>query len=169
MTLYAIKSEMLVLLDAFDQHGADSPETEAAFREHAMSLAEAFDAKADDYAALIRIAETRAAARKEEAERLTLLAASDELLAKRLKESLLVAMQETGRTKVDTARFRLAVKRNGGKIPVDVPDPSVLPPEYLIPKVTHTVDRDSIRAALESGREVPGATLLERGWRLELK
>ena len=49
MSLYAIKSEMLVLLDAFDQHGADSPETEAAFREHAMSLAEAFDAKADDY------------------------------------------------------------------------------------------------------------------------
>lgn len=169
MSLYAIKSEMLVLLDAFDQHGAESPETEAAFREHAMSLAEAFDAKADDYAALIRIAETRAAARREESERLALLAASDDLLAKRLKESLLIAMQETGRTKVDTARFRLSVKRNGGKTPVDISDTALLPPEYLVPKVTHTVDRDAIRAALEAGTPVPGAALGERGWRLDLK
>jgi acyl transferase domain-containing protein len=169
MSLYAIKSEMLGLLEAFDQFGAESPEVENAFREHAAALAEAFDSKADDYAALLRVAETRAAARKEESERIALLAASDEALAKRLREALMIAMQQTGRTKVDTDRFRLSVKRNGGKIPVEITDTAALPPEYMIPKVTHAVDRDAIRAALEAGTPVPGAALGERGWRLDLK
>jgi hypothetical protein len=168
MSLYAIKTELTTLLDAADG-GLDSPEAQAALAEHAAALVEAFDDKADDYAALIRSCEARATARREEVKRMAALADADEALADRLRATLLTAMQETNRTKVDTARFKIAVRRNGGKVPVEVPDPTALPDEYLIPKVTMTVDRDALRTALEAGTEVPGASLGERGWRLDLK
>ena len=48
MSLYQITAEMQSLLDAFDAHGAESPEAEAAIREHAAAIAEAFDAAKQD-------------------------------------------------------------------------------------------------------------------------
>lgn len=169
MSLYAIKSEMLSLLEVMDDHGHDSPEAAAAIAEHLQALQESFDSKADDYAALIRVCITRAAARKEEAERLKLLAQDDELLADRLRDVLMETMISLQRTKVETARFRLTVKKNGGKIPVLITDEAALPVDYRVPKVTEVIDKDAIRAALEAGTEVPGAALGERGQRLELK
>jgi len=169
MSLYAIKSEMLSLLEVVDAHGHESPEATAAFAEHLAGLTETFDAKADQYAALIRVCETRAAARKEEAERLKLLVQDDERLADRLREALMEAMIATQKTKVETPRFRLTIKKNGGKIPVLITDESALPVDYRVPKVTEVIDKDALRAALEAGTEVPGAALGERGQRLELK
>ena len=127
MSLYAIKSEMLSLLEVVDAHGHESPEVAAALGEHLVGLQEAFDSKADDYAALIRVCETRAAARKEEAERLKLLVQDDERLADRLRETLMEAMVATQRKTVETARFRLTIKKNGGKIPVLITDEAALP------------------------------------------
>jgi len=169
MSLYAIKSEMLGLLEAFAEHGKESPEAEAAFREHAEALAAEFDSKADDYAALIRVCETRAAARREESERMAALAKDDEALAERLRSSLMDAMNAVGRTKVQTTRFNLSVRRNGGKVPVIVTDETNIPDEFRIPKVTMSLDKDAIRQRIESGEEVPGVCLGERGFRLDLK
>jgi mRNA-degrading endonuclease toxin of MazEF toxin-antitoxin module len=169
LSLYAITSEMQSLLDAFDSYGAESPEAEAAIREHAAAIAEAFDAKADGYAAFIRTCEKRAEGRRDEAERMLALARSDNALADRLRAALLAAMQTTGRTKVDTERFRIAVRANGGKIPVIVEDEAALPTEFRVPVVTERIDRDGLRAALEAGRAVDGARLGERGTRLDIR
>ena len=169
MSLYNIKTELVELLDAMTNDGAFDAETEAALAEHAQALAEAFTDKADDYAALIRVAETRAAARREEVERMKRLVADDEALADRLKSMLMNAMTATGKTKVETQRFRLAVKKNGGKIPVVITDEDALPVDFKVPKVTEVIDKDGIREALEAGTPVPGAELGQRGQRLEIK
>lgn len=169
MSLYAIKQELLSLTAAAEEHGIDSPELEQAFAEHRAGLVAAFEEKADDYAALVRVCETRAAARREEMERLKLLAADDERLAERLRATLMDAMQATGQTKVETSRFRLSVRKNGGKVPVIIEDEASVPPVFRIPKVTEVLDKDGIRSALEAGTAVPGAVLGERGSRLELK
>lgn len=169
MSLYQITAEMVSLLHAFDQHGEDSPEAEAAFREHASALAEAFDSKADDYAALIRVCETRSEARRHEAARMKALADSDEVLSSRLRETMRAAMEATGRVRVDTPRFRLAVRTNGGKIPVVIEDEAALPAEFAVPVVTVRPDRDAIRSALEAGKPVAGARLGQRGTRLDIQ
>lgn len=168
MSLYALTTEMQVLLGALEAAG-DSPEAEAALGDHLAALAEAFDHKADDYAALVRVCETRAAARREEAKRMDALADSDDACAERLRAALLRAMQATGRDKVETARFKLAVRKNGGKIPVVINDPTDVPALYRVPKITEVLDKDAIREALEAGKAVPGASLGERGVRLDLK
>jgi hypothetical protein len=168
MSLYQIKTEMMSLLDAFARYGRDSDEAASAIREHAAAIAEAFDAKADDYAALIRVCETRAAARREESERMQQLAKDDEALAERLRKALLDAMDTTGRVRVDTPRFRIAVRGNGGKIPVIIESASDLPTEFVVPKITHEIDKTAIREALERGVPVSGARLGERGKRLDI-
>lgn len=169
MSLYQITAEMVSLMAAFNDHGKDSAEAESAFREHAAALAEAFDEKADDYAALIRSCETRAAARREESERIRMLADSDDALAHKLRDAMRSAMEATGRTRVDTPKFRLSVRQNGGKIPVLIEDPDRIPTQYQIPRMTTVIDKEAIRAALEKGEAVSGAALGTRGSRLDIR
>lgn len=171
MSLYQITEEMMELLDiAAGVMGEDgSPEVEAAFAEHAAALSSAFDSKADDYAALIRVCETRAEARKAEADRMKALMARDDRLAERLRTMLMDAMVATNRTKVETARFALAVKKNGGKMPVVIINESLIPVDFKVPKYVETLDKDGIREALEAGATIPGASLGVRGTRLDLK
>lgn len=169
MSLYMIASELIELLDAMDVGYADDAGAQEAIAQHAAALAEAFDQKADDYAALIRVCATRAAARREEAERMLMLAKDDERKAERLTTMLFDAMIATQRTKVETGRFRLSIKKNGGKIPVVITDENALPVDFRVPKVTEVIDKDAIRESLEAGNVVPGAELGQRGQRLEIK
>jgi len=169
VSLYAITEELTRLADAAERAGCDSEEFAAALAEHTALLAEAFDAKADDYAALIRTCEVRAAARREEAKRFDLLSKADAALAERLRLALMSAMQRTGRTSVQTARFALAVRSNGGKVPLLIDDDAAVPPEYRIPVYEERIDKDAIRAALEANKTVAGARLGERGTRIDIK
>jgi hypothetical protein len=170
MSLYAIQNELMILLDACaDSAGNLDPATEAALAEHTLALTEAFDSKADAYAALIRTAEVRAEARRAEAKRMVALAESDEALASRLSRVLMDAMVATGKQKVDTERFRLSVRANGGKAPLVIHDEAALPPDYRVPVYSERLDRDAIRTALEQGTAVPGAALGQRGVRLDIR
>ena len=169
MSLYAITTELSALLAAAEQHGDESEEFAAALAEHAALMREALADKADSYAALVRSCEVRAEARQQEAKRMQALADSDQRLADRLRAALLQAMQETETPKIETARFRLAIRANGGKLPVVIDSEADLPADYRVPKVTLTIDRDSLREALEAGEAVPGARLGVRGTRLDIK
>jgi len=167
MSLYQLTEELTALLNMADTEMSE--DIEAAMHEHTALIAEAFDSKADGYAALIRTCETRANARYEESQRLTKLAQADEALATRLRKALLEAMQATGRKKVQTERFSLSVAQNGGKTPVVVTDEDALPAQFKVPVWSERVDRDAIRDALERGETVEGATLQPRGFRLNLR
>jgi hypothetical protein len=168
MSLYAITSELESVLDAILEGGVDSPEAQEALNEHLAGLDAALESKADDYAALIRSLELRSAARVAEARRIKGLADADDALADRLKERLKAAMEASGKTKLDTARFKLSVAGNGGKAPLEVTaDAASLPPEFQT--VSVTFNRDAIRTALEGGAVIPGCTILPRGTSLRIR
>lgn len=166
MSLYQITNEMQAILDAMHED-ADSPEAMNALDEALKDLDSVLDQKSETYAGLIRELELRAQARTEEMKRIRALADADAALAERLKERLRDAMSRTGRTRIDTPRFRLAVVGNGGRQPLAIADPEALPPEFIrhIPEA----NREAIRIALEAGQTVPGCALLPRGTRLSIK
>lgn len=168
MSLYHITAELAALIDLAES-GVPDAEMAAAVAEHRTALVEALDAKADSYAALIQTLRVRAEARRDEADRIKALAAADDGLADRLADALREAMQQVGRTKIDTTRFRLSVRTNGGKLPLVIEDEAALPPVYRVPVYTERVDRDGLRAALEAGEAVHGARLGERGVRLDIR
>jgi len=80
------------------------------------------EGKVDNYAALIRTLEGRAEIRKAEADRLSHRAKVDERNARWLKTRLLGELQARQIDKIETARFRVSVARNGGKAPVAISD-----------------------------------------------
>jgi hypothetical protein len=166
MSLYAIQNEITDIVDAI-LDGGDA-EAQQALELHLAGLDAALDEKADDYAALIQHLIARADARRVEAQRMRDLAATDEALADRLKARLKEAMETTGRTKLDTARFRLSVAGNGGKQPLSVTcDATTLPKELTT--VTVAANKDAIRQALENGASIAGCELLPRGTSLRIR
>jgi len=168
VNLYQIKSEIADIIDAILDGGIDNPDAQGALEEHLAGLDIVLEAKADDYAGLIQELLVRAEARAEEARRIRALADADRALADRLKQRLKEAMETTGKLKLDTPRFKLAVAGNGGKQPLEVTvDPATLAPQYQAVKVE--ANKDAIRAALEAGTSVPGCTLLPRGTSLRIR
>ena len=168
MSLYAIKSEMEAILEAILEGGADCAEAQDALNSHLEGLDAALEDKADSYAGLVRSLELRRDARKAEAQRIRQLAEADDALADRLKARLKEAMEATGKLKLDTPRFKLAVAGNGGKQPLEVNvEPTALAPQFQAVKIE--ANKDAIRAALEAGETVTGCALLPRGTSLRIR
>lgn len=128
-----------------------------------------FENKVDNYSALIRILEARAKIRKEEAKRLTDRSRVDENAAKRLKERLLFVFKSRDVGKLETKRFRVSVAKNGGVIPLVIDGVSVDDVPEKFKRVSYDFDKDEIRRALESGEEITGCSLGERGESIRIK
>jgi hypothetical protein len=166
-TLLEISGDLLALSDLLEESGGEvTPETEAAIDAWFADLGEQRDAKIDNYAALVRELTLRAAARKEEQERLALCVRVDENTVKRLKERLKLFMELQGLRKLETARYRVSVQANGGRPPLEIPDATAVPVEYQ--RVVISADVDAIHAALKQGVEVPGVRQLARGSHLRI-
>lgn len=123
-TLFQISDDLFALEAILAEVGGEITDDEAgaALEKFFDELGAERDAKIDNYCALIRELEARAEAREAEAKRLTALAGSDANSAKRLKNRLLVFFEIQEISKLDTARFRVAVQKNGGALPLIFPE-----------------------------------------------
>lgn len=163
-TLLDIADDARALADLLDERDGDITGQEDAVQAFLDETGDALTAKVDAYAGLIRQLEAFAATRKAEAKRMADLAKSDENRAKWLKERLLLAMDVIGETRIDGDRHRVSIAKNGGKVPVVVPDDvDALPDAFVRTVVKRDADKDAIREALEGGADVPGCSLGERG------
>lgn len=163
-TLLSIADDARALLDLLDScpDGELDDATSAALDKWMGEIQRTAEAKVEGYAVIIRTLELRAAARKEERERLARLVQADENNVKRLKDRLLIYFTATGTKRIDTPRFRVSVCANGGVVPLVMPlEPRDLPPEFQRREVV--ADVDVIRKVLELGQEIPGCRLLARG------
>ena len=123
MSLYAIQNEISDIIDALLEGGQTEADANTALEEHLAGLDAALEDKAEGYASVIQELALRAKARKDEAARIRALAEADEAVADRLKRRLKEAMEATGKTKIDTPRFKLSVAGNGGKQPLVIEAP----------------------------------------------
>ncbi len=169
-TLLDIADDARALADLLDELDGDITGQEKAVQAFLDETGDAMTAKVDAYAGLIRQLEAFAATRKAEAKRMADLAKSDENRAKWLKERLLLAMDVIGETRIDGDRHRVSIAKNGGKVPVVVPDDvDALPDAFVRTVVKRDADKDAIREALEGGADVPGCKLGERGRSVRIK
>lgn len=122
--------------------------------------AENLPAAIDDVLSLVAEIEHRAAARKAEADRLKARAKRDEAVAEWFKVQVLRAMQAQGMKKVESPRWRATAAMPGGKPALEIVD--AIPEDYYREVVTREIDKDKIRAALESGQTLPFAYLVKQ-------
>jgi hypothetical protein len=168
MSLWSIQSELASVLAALDEPHETDAEMDAALEEHAAALRDTLAVSAEKYADLITSLEARGTARMAESQRVAELAASDDRKAARLRAMLFEAMTATKQEKIETVRFKLSIRTNGGALPVEITDATAIPMEFKPPKVVESIDKKAILAALVEGRDVPGCRLGERGRTLKI-
>jgi hypothetical protein len=130
-----------------------------------LSTREALEAKLDGYCDLISHYQALAGHAGSEASRLTLLKRSYEAQTLRLIQNLLYVFQALGLQKVDTGLHRVSVMKKVKSVEVD--EFTDIPQEFL--RVHTEPDKTAIRAALDSGRELPFARWAPEGQRLSIK
>ena len=169
-TLLKISQDILDLEDhLFALEGDTEAQTE--ITDAWLSALDARDDKLDNYAALIREIELRAAARKEEAERLAKLVKQDMNHAEHLKNRLKFFFQTHQHKTIDTERFRISLVQNGGKTPVvlHTADPEALPEGFRLELVQYKPNMEAIREALDRGEDLEFAEYGERGSNLRIR
>jgi len=147
------------LIAASEETGGDISEIVTVLDELART-AESLPAAIDDLLSLTREIEIRAEARKAEADRLRQRAKRDEAIAAWFKSQVLRIMQAEGFKKLETPRWKVTVATPGGKAAMEVFDD--VPAEFMREIVTREIDKDAIRAELESGKTLPFARLVEK-------
>jgi hypothetical protein len=170
--LFEIGDELNRIAEAFDvlDSQEQSDDVMQTVEDYFGNLLDERDDKIDRYGSLIRWFEQLAQSASEEAKRLSALATVRENAAKRLKERLKDYFETEGISKFSTARFSFSVAQNGGKVPlvfVEEFNAGRLPEHFR--ETFYKPNSDVIREALESGDEVAGVTLGERGTHLRMK
>lgn len=170
-TLLQISEDILALNNLIEEATSEDGEIDTAVAEALdqwfTTLLKDRDNKLDNYGALVRTLELRAAARKEEMERLAKRVAVDTNQAKYLKQRLREFLDMHKMPKIETRRFKFNCQNNGGVLPMQLPDdPETLPKDYQ--RVEIKADTDKIRADLVAGKQVPGCSLGVRGRHLRI-
>ena len=137
-------------------------------RDTVEALEGAIEAKAVSVAAVVRNLETHAGLIRDAAKQLAERAARAEKRAESLKAYMLFCLQASGISKVTAPEYTISVRNNPEA--VRIADDAELPPEFLVqpPPPPPRPDKTAIKAALKSGRDVPGCWL-EAGQRLEIR
>jgi hypothetical protein len=173
-SLFDISDDLLALEEILSQVGGEITDDDAgqALERFFNELGAERDQKLDNYGALIRELESRAAGRAEEVTRLEALIASDNNNVKRLKRRLKAFFEIHQIKKLDTRRFRFSVQANGGALPLIMPeewerDPASAPEAFHRARIE--LDKEAIREAIKNDEETHGAQLGERGNHLRIR
>ena len=162
MTLYELTGAFLELQDMMDEADPD------VIRDTMEAIEGDFDEKIENYAKVIRNQQAKLEAIDAEVKRLRERARIVTANIDRMKATMMEAMKATGRTKVDGELFKVAVRKNGGKLPVVVDvDVLELPPELV--RYDVKPDTDAIRAYLDTGVISPWCHYGERGESVVIK
>ena len=169
-TLLDITDDLLAMDALIGEVDGDITGVENVFDEWFAELDKDLKGKVDNYCALMATMEGRAAIRHEESKRLYRLAKSDERNAEYLRSRLKGALELRGVSKLDTARYRIGIVKNGGAPPVVIDLVAQVPDEFcrIIPE-TKEADKEKLREALVAGQTIPGVHLGERGTRLSIR
>lgn len=190
LTLFEIETQLLALMEAReDAEREGDPEAVAVIDGELRKYVEAEVRKVDGIAAYIREGNARADILADEAERLSHQAKAWQKKADKLRALTLEIMQNAGERKLSGRHSILRRIGNGGKKPLVITQPELVPDAYRRVNVGMTyycwldlceagyavsdrseavTDNAVIRAALECGVGVPGCRLAERGEHLEI-
>lgn len=124
----------------------------------ALGLDEEIEAKAENYAKVIRNLEAENTAYKAEEERLKKKRDTNTKKIEWLKQNLQGAMEITGKMKIKGELFTLSVQNSKASVVVDE---ATLPKKYWTKKVTEAPNKKELYDLLKAGEEIEGATLQE--------
>ena len=160
-TLFDIVGEFQEL---YNLATSEEIEAEEAFIDTLESLKGELEAKSSGYVAVINRLESEQARAEEIAKAYSAVAKSRKNAIKRMKDTLLLAMDSLDKTEMPAGDLTIKIKKNGGLQPLVI-DGEV--PDNMM-KVIVEPDNDKIRTFLKDN-ECEWAHLEERGRHIEIK
>lgn len=85
----------------------------------------------------------------------------------KFKEYVKMNMEDMGLQKIETPLGTLTIAKN--PVSVEIYDERMIPEQYMIEKVTKSIDKKAIKEALQSGVEIQGARLVQDKTTLRIK
>lgn len=147
--LYEINDELTELVSMLEEVGIEDLDKQQALQAWLEGQSDV-SAAMDDFCALIAERSAYVKVRKEEAKRLSAMAAHDEAVADAMKERAFAFFTKAGITKMKTEHFAPRIQLNGGVLPLILSDEVMHDPSILPGWAQKTVpDMEAIRAALE--------------------
>ncbi|MGI9294512.1 MAG: siphovirus Gp157 family protein [Pseudomonadales bacterium] len=160
MNLYDIADNIRVLADMAEEF---DPETIADTLE---ALEGDLEQKADSIGKLCKMLDRQADACELEAIRLKDRAAHTRKRREAVTNYLEAAMKVMGKARIETDLFNISLRRLP---PVIELDDELLPKKWLVVRESFRPDKIAIKAALQTGNTIPGATLVTDRQRLYIK
>lgn len=154
-SLYDLTQEFLQIAAQLEEMELDS-ETMADTLE-ALQLP--IEEKAENVIKYVKNLEAMAEARKNEAKRLTELAAKDLKRAEWLLNYLDSNLKILGKTKLTAGVFQLSYRKGSEVVEIDE---SKLPEFYFIPQPAKPMPKTELKAIVKSGAEIPGVTVVRK-------
>ena len=173
MNLYELTEQQQQLISALESiTEQDAPDAEAAqIVESALAQIEGeIEAKFEACAKVVRQYEALADAREQEAQHLRARAGMARRNAARLKDWMMLAMESSGKRKVEAGAHTISLVANGGKLPLIIDEtvtPETVDATYVVTQLSF--DKTAIAADLEAGENIPWAKFGERGQHVRVK
>lgn len=163
LSLYNITNDFIELFEKKENGELSEKE----FNEQGNILAIDYKSKLTASIGYSRNLDLTSEAIKNEIDRLTAMKKAVDDRNNRFKEYVKNSMEALGTLKVETELGTLSVAKN--PVSVEVYDESMIADEYKKEKVTVTIDKTAIKNAINSGRDVQGARLIENKTSLRIK
>lgn len=156
LSLYNIEKEYIQLAEAIlDAGGEITPEQEIALAINKDSLQN----KAINYALVIKQQQGEAELIQKEIDRLQGLKTSRDKTSERLKQFISAAMQLYGVEKVEGQNFKLSFLKS---TQLEIDDENDVPVAFVKEKITESVDKAGLKAAIKAGHSFPGIRIVEK-------
>lgn len=160
MTLYEINSQinnlMYIIFDAVDE---ETGEIDPDLMAQLSTLNLERDQKLDNIGAYIKNLDAEAKAIKDEMDALKKRLDQKKKRIESLKEYVAQDLLAHGETKKESTRVVFSFRKSKA---VEITDETLLPKNFLTIKTEVKPDKVEIKHAIDSGKEVPGAELVER-------
>jgi hypothetical protein len=164
LALYELSNQYLQALDALTDPEADIPMQ--AVTDTLEGIEGQLQDKAVNVAKFLRNLEAFAEAIKAAEEQMARRRKALESRASWLRDYLKTNMEACGITKIESPWFCLSIQKNPAA--VDILDEVAIPEEFKQEVVTVKIDKDGIKEAINAGRKIPGARMVN-GTRLSIR
>jgi hypothetical protein len=155
-SLYEIDRDIQAFIDGLSAMADENGEVDIDM-EILEDLKEQRKTKLENIALYIKNLASDASAIKEEEKSLTERRKRLESKCERLKGILVRSMMENNEKELSSARYCAKIRNSKA---TEVYDESAIPSEYLVEKTTYAPDKNAIKEAIESGKEVAGARII---------
>ena len=154
IALYELTAEFKAVADKLEQLDLDDQTIADTLEGYSAD----FDNKVISISSFIRNLEVSADAIKKAEAEMNDRRRAVERKIEGLKSYVLTNMKAIGKDKVECALFKVSVRNNPASVVVD--ESAVVPKEFVVTKVTESVDKKALKTALEEGLVVEGVSLV---------